>query len=48
MPLPVQVPRVTIALLETHQQPDGSIKLPEVLSGVQPWFNASKRKATKK
>jgi seryl-tRNA synthetase len=31
------LPRLFVALLETHQQPDGSVKLPEVL---HPWFGS--------
>jgi hypothetical protein len=27
-----------LALLETHQQADGSVTLPSPLSAVQPWF----------
>lgn len=38
------VPRVMLSLLETHVQPDGSVKLPQALSGAQMWFNADKRR----
>ena len=37
------LPRLYVALLETHQQPDGSIKIPEVL---QPYFGAEKISAS--
>ena len=34
----VALPRLFVALIETYQQPDGSVKLPEILL---PYFGAA-------